>query len=207
MSSLGKDPTNLIITGVGGQGNILLSRLIGEALLEDGYLVTIGETYGASQRGGSVASHVRVSRDTQYGALTPVGQADIILGLEPTESLRILCSYGNPKTFVVTNTRPIYTMAVTIGEAEYPGLESIKQAISELSQRAWYADASEIAIDLGVPLVANTVMLGTLIGTGLLPLTKDKIERQLQASFQKERLTLNMKALTMGLAETENQKL
>ena len=135
MNGLEDDPLNLMITGVGGQGNVLVSRLIGEALFKGGYYVTIGETYGASQRGGAVASHVRISRDVQHSLITPVGQANIILGLEPMESLRILGLYGSSKTLVITNTRPVYTMAVTIGEAEYPGLESLKQAINELSQK------------------------------------------------------------------------
>ncbi len=206
MSLQSKDTINLIITGVGGQGNILISRLIGEAMLLEGYWVTIGETYGASQRGGAVASHVRIGKDTQYGAITPEGQADIILGLEPMESLRILGLYGSPKTFVITNTKPVYPMAVAIGEAEYPILESIRQAINELSQKAWYLDASEIAIHLGTSLITNMVMTGALIGTGLMPIARDKIERQLQASFAKDRLTLNLKAFAMGVAETESQK-
>ena len=73
MSPEDKDPVNLIITGVGGQGNILILRLIGETLVGDGYFVTIGEIYGLSQRGGSVASHVRIARDEMYSPLTPVG--------------------------------------------------------------------------------------------------------------------------------------
>lgn len=200
-----KDPLNLIITGVGGQGNVLISRFIGETLVMSGYQVTVGETYGASQRGGAVASHVRISKNTQYGAITPAGLADVILGLEPMESLRILGAYGSPKTFVISNTRPIHTMAVTIGEVEYPKIESIKQAIGELSQKAWYIDASEIAINLGAPLIANMVILGALVGLGLLPLAKDKMEEQLRASFKGERLTLNMKAFAIGLAETSRK--
>ncbi len=195
------DPLNLIITGVGGQGNVLISRFIGEALVMSGYQVTVGETYGASQRGGPVSSHIRISRDTQYGAITPAGLADVILGLEPMESLRILGAFGAPKTFVITNTRPIHTMAVATGEAEYPGLESIKQAVGELSQKAWYIDATEIAINLGVPLIANMVMLGALVGLGLLPLARDKMEEQLRTSFKGERLALNTKAFAAGLAE------
>ena len=153
-------------------------------MLEDGYWVTIGETYGASQRGGSVASHVRISKNTQQGPLTPEGQADIILGLEPVESLRMLGIYGNPKTYVITNIRPIHPMAVAIGEAEYPSLEMIKQGIRELSHEAWYLDASEIAIGLGSPLLTNMVMAGALIGSGLMPLEEEKFERQLRDDFR-----------------------
>jgi indolepyruvate ferredoxin oxidoreductase beta subunit len=201
MSRGWKDPLNLIITGVGGQGNILISKLIGEAMLEEGYWVTIGETYGASQRGGSVASHLRVSKKFQHGPLTPEGQADIILGLEPLESLRLLGVYGNPRSDVITNIRPIHPMAVAIGEAEYPSLDRIKQWIRELSHEAWYLDASAIAIGLGAPLLTNMVMAGALIGSGLMPLGVDKFERQLQTSFQKDKLGLNLTAFRMGISE------
>jgi indolepyruvate ferredoxin oxidoreductase beta subunit len=184
----------------------LISKLIGEAMLEDGYWVTIGETYGASQRGGSVASHIRISKKTQHGPLTPEGRADIILGLEPVESLRMLCLYGNPKTSVITNIRPIHPMAVAIGEAEYPSLEMIKQGIRELSREAWYLDASEIAIGLGAPLLTNMVMVGALIGSGLIPLEEEKFMRQLEMNFEKERLSSNLKAITLGVSTIRKQK-
>jgi indolepyruvate ferredoxin oxidoreductase beta subunit len=206
MSNEWKDPLNLIITGVGGQGNILISKLIGEAMLEEGYWVTIGETYGATQRGGSVASHVRISKNSQYGPIIPEAQADIILGLEPVESLRMLGLYGNPKTSVITNVRPVHPMAVAIGEVEYPSLEIIKQGIHELSQEAWYLDASEIAIGLGAPLLTNMVMAGALIGSGLTPLGKEKFERQLNMNFKNDKLSLNLKAFTLGVSAIRKQK-
>jgi indolepyruvate ferredoxin oxidoreductase beta subunit len=194
-----KEPLNLIITGVGGQGNVLISRLIGQSMVDAGLQVTVGETYGASQRGGSVASHVRISKNTRYGPIVPEGHADVILGLEPVESLRILGLYGSPKTFVATNIRPLYPLCVASGDAEYPGLETIQQSINELSAKAWYIDASEIALNLGAPLLANMVMVGIIVGAKLLPLTQDMFERQLEASFEKERLSLNLQAFRMGL--------
>jgi len=199
MSLQHKDPLNLIITGVGGQGNVLISRLIGQSMVDAGLQVTVGETYGASQRGGSVASHVRISKDTRYGPITPEGHADVILGLEPIEALRILGVYGSPKTSVVTNIRPFYPLSVATGEAEYPILETIKQCIDELSAKAWYIDASEIALNLGAPLLTNMVMVGAIIGVGLLPLTQGMFESQLETSFERESLTLNLKAFRMGL--------
>jgi indolepyruvate ferredoxin oxidoreductase beta subunit len=206
MSQGWKDPLNLIITGVGGQGNILISKLLGEAILEKEYWVTIGETYGATQRGGSVASHVRISRSTQYGPLTPEGHADIILGLEPMESLRMLGMCGNPKTDVITNIRPIHPMAVTIGEAEYPSLDTLKQRIREFSHEAWYLDASEIAIQLGAPLLTNMVMAGALVGSGLIPIEEKMFQRQLEMNFGKDRLSLNLKAFTLGVSIIREQR-
>lgn len=203
MSLHEKDPINLIITGIGGQGNILISKLLGDTLQEEGYWITIGETYGASQRGGSVASHVRISREALYSPITLQGTADIILSLEPVEALRILATYGSPKTYVVTNVRPVYPMAVAIGEAEYPAIERIKQAIGELSQEAFYLNASEIAIGLGAPLLTNMVMAGALVGSRLLPLNEEQFERQLGVNFQAEKLALNLKAFKLGVAEIE----
>jgi indolepyruvate ferredoxin oxidoreductase, beta subunit len=201
-----KDPKNLIITGVGGQGNILISRLIGQFLVDDGYFVTIGETYGATQRGGSVASHVRVSKKALYSPLTPEGRADIILGLEPLESLRILTLFGNESTFVITNTRPVHTMAVAIGEAEYPALSSLEESIGKLSQKAWCIDASKIALDLGTPLVTNIVMTGALVGTGLLPIDGDRFKEGFRINFKKEQLALNVKAFEMGIGAVKGLK-
>ena len=200
MSLQQKQVLNLIIAGVGGQGNVLISRLIGQAMVDDGYKVTIGETYGASQRGGAVTSHVRISKDSQYGALIPEGQADIILGLEPMETLRHLAQCGSLETYVITNIRPIYPMCVAIGETEYPALDKIKQSINELSRKAWYINASEIALNLGAALLANIVMVGVLAGLKITPLEPDRFEHQLEAIFQKEKLALNLRAFRAGLA-------
>ncbi len=199
--SLKKDPINMIITGVGGQGNVLISRLIGQALIDEGYCVTVGETYGAAQRGGSVASHVRISKEALYGALTPKGHADIVFGLEPLESLRILTLFGNEHTSVVTNTRPVHTIAVALGEAAYPGLEELKGSIAALSRKAWYIDASAIALEMGMPLLTNIVMTGALVRTGLLPLGKRLFEKQLRLNFKKEHLAINIRAFQKGFSE------
>jgi len=205
MSPEDKDPVNLIITGVGGQGNILISRLIGETLVGDGFFVTIGEVYGLSQRGGSVASHVRIAKDEMYSPLTPAGCADIILGLEPLESLRIATRFANRDTVVVSNTRPIYPVSAAVGEAEYPTLEDIKQSFGRISKRAWFIRASDIAIELGAPLLTNIVATGALIATGLLPLRKQMFEERLRLNFQKQKLALNMEAFQRGFDEMTAQ--
>ena len=191
---------NLVIAGVGGQGNVLISRLIGQAMVEDGYKVTIGETFGASQRGGAVTSHVRMSLDDQYGALIPDGRADIILGLEPVETLRQLAVCGGPETRVITNTRPIYPMCVSTGEADYPSLENIKQSINELSKNAWYINASEMALNLGAALLTNVIMAGALAGLKIMPLRPERFQGQLEAIFKKDKLDINLKAFRMGMA-------
>jgi indolepyruvate ferredoxin oxidoreductase beta subunit len=200
-----KDPLNVIVTGVGGQGNVLISQLMGGALVRTGYHVTIGETYGASQRGGSVMSHLRISRQAQYGPLIPHGQGDVILGLEPVEALRVLGQYGNPAVTVVTNSRPVYPLAVAIGTARYPSTEEIEKALEELSSRAWLVNATDIALDLGAPILANIVLAGALVGAGVLPLAAKEFELELQESIPADRLQLNLEAFRRGLAEVKTR--
>jgi indolepyruvate ferredoxin oxidoreductase beta subunit len=198
-----KDPLNVIVTGVGGQGNVLVSQFMGRALVRAGYHVTIGETYGASQRGGAVMSHLRISRQAQYGPLIPAGQADVILGLEPVETLRVLAQYGNPAVIVITNSRPVYPLSVAIGAARYPTVDEIMTALEELSSSAWLINATDIAVELGAPILANVVMVGALVGAGLLPVGSEEIELEFQESLPGDRLELNLKAFRRGLAEAK----
>lgn len=194
-----KDPLNLIIAGVGGQGNVLLSRLIGRALVKNSYVVTIGETYGASQRGGAVVSHVRISADTDYGPLTPAGGADIIIGLEPVEMLRTIGRYGNPTVVALSNSRPVYTPDAAAGEVEYPSLEQVKKVAQQLSQKAWFVDATGIALELGSSILTNIVMGGVAIGLDIIPLTPEDFEAVLREQFAADRYDLNLRAFRKGL--------
>jgi indolepyruvate ferredoxin oxidoreductase beta subunit len=200
-----KDPLNVIVTGVGGQGNVLVSQFMGRALVRAGYHVTIGETYGASQRGGAVMSHLRISRQAQYGPLIPSGQANVILGLEPVETLRVLAQYGNPGVTVITNSRPVYPLAVAIGAARYPTVDEIMSALEALSASAWLINATDIAVELGAPILANIIMVGALVGAGVLPLRPEEVEQEFQESLSDDRLELNLKAFRRGLAEAKTR--
>jgi len=212
-----KDPLQIVITGVGGQGNLVISKLLGESLIRDGYLVTVGETIGMSQRNGSVASMMRISREMQYMPMMTEGQADIIVGIEPMETMRAVADYGNPETFVITNIRPVTPMAVTVGKIEYPTitgwvadksrkkieyppLDKIKESINSLTKKAYYLDASKIALDLGMARLTNVVMIGALVGSGLTPLVEEKVRQQIEINFGNKSLDLNLKAFEAGLA-------
>jgi indolepyruvate ferredoxin oxidoreductase beta subunit len=200
-----KDPLNVIVTGVGGQGNVLVSQLIGKALVKAGHHVTIGETYGASQRGGAVMSHIRISRKEQYGPLIPGGQADVILGLEPVETMRVLAQYGHPAVIVIANSRPVYTLAVTSGAAEYPGDEEIERTLQELSSTAWLINATEIAMEMGAPILTNIIMAGALVGSQSLPLGPGGLEAELRDSLPSDKLELNLQAARRGLEEASRR--
>jgi indolepyruvate ferredoxin oxidoreductase beta subunit len=180
---------------------VLISQLIGKALVKQGHHVTIGETYGASQRGGAVMSHIRISRQEQYGPLIPEGQADVILGLEPVETMRVLAQYGHPEVIVIANSRPVYTMAVTTGAAEYPGTEEITRTLEELSSAAWVINATEIALEMGASILTNIIMVGALVGSKALPLGPEGLEAALRDSMPGDKLEMNLTAARKGLEE------
>jgi indolepyruvate ferredoxin oxidoreductase beta subunit len=194
----GKETYNLIITGVGGQGNVLSSQLIGQAFVGKGYFVTIGETYGSSQRGGSVMSHIRISSQKQLGPLIPRGKADIIIGLEPVEALRVLTAYGNPQTVVISNTRPIYPVGVTSGDEKYPESGEIQDALKDLSRKFYSVPATEKAMEMGSPILGNMIMIGALLDLNLLPLSAAEFQKTLAKNFTAKRLETNLQALEEG---------
>jgi indolepyruvate ferredoxin oxidoreductase beta subunit len=194
-----EDPLNLIICGVGGQGNVVASRLIGRALVRQQYHVTVGETYGAAQRGGAVMSHLRASGRRSYGPFIPKGKAHIVLSLEPMETIRLLGEYGNPGVVTVTNSHPVFPVGVLMGREEYPDPEELKNAIRELSQLALFVDATQKSVELGVPVVANVIMIGALIAIKQIPLTAQHIQEVIRDSLPPDKAELSMKALEIGL--------
>ena len=194
---LNKDPLNLIITGVGGQGNVMISLIIGNALAREDYFVTIGETYGASQRGGPVMSHLRISTESQYSPFIPDGCADIILGMEPVETLRMLGRYGNSGVITIVNPRQIHSIDVTSGSVEYPDLGNLLETINEVSSKARIINATEEAQRMGSPMFANTILMGALIGSEVLPIDKASVEAVLRETFPRE-IKTNLAAFNRG---------
>lgn len=193
-----KDPFNVIVTGVGGQGNVLASLLIGGVLVDLGYKVTIGETYGASQRGGSVMSHVRISATKQYGPLIPPHAADLVLALEPTEAARVLAQFGNPSTVSVVNTRPVHPVDVISGDATYPDPDLLLAKIASLSSRSHFLPATDRALELGNPILANIILIGAVAAAGLLPITEELLEKAIIAYMSRDKVEINRKAFRLG---------
>lgn len=197
-TQLPKEPYNIIITGVGGQGNVMASRILSNMLVHRGYHITIGETFGASQRGGSVMSHIRVSADSTWSPQIPKGKADIVVTLEPIEAIRVLMNYGNPEIKVLTNTRPIYPVGVISGELNYPSKEEIQEAIRDLSSDAWFIDATDEAVKLGNPILGNIIMIGALAGTRLLPVDRQNFQEVIRENLPAGTLDTNLKAFDLG---------
>lgn len=197
---LPKDPYNIIIAGVGGQGNVMASRVFSNMLARKGFIVTIGETFGASQRGGSVMSHIRVSSLSTWSPQVPKGGADVIAALEPIEAIRVLAGYGNPAVKVLTNTRPIHPIGVITGSFSYPKFEEIKEALKKLSAFVWFIDATDEAVKLGNSILGNIIMLGALSAVSSLPVTREDFRMALSGAFAADKIEDNLKAFDLGAA-------
>jgi len=196
--SLPKEPTNIIITGVGGQGNVMASRVLAGMLVNAGFIVTIGETFGMSQRGGSVMSHLRVSSTSVLSPQIPQGRADIVIALEPVEALRVLVKYGNSDVAVLANSRMVYPMGVITGEFDYPTLDEVKAMFENISAKNWIIDATSVAVELGNPVLSNIVMIGGLAGTSLLPIDRRAFEKEITKSIPAGKREVNLKAFDAG---------
>ncbi len=197
-ANLLSDPFNLVITGVGGQGNVLASRVLGSMLTQKGYSVTIGETFGASQRGGSVMSHLRISSKGTWSPQIPKGRAHVVVSLEPTEALRVLYEYGNPDVYVLCNTRPVHSIAVISGQFKYPEQDELRQWIRDLSAKAWFLEATGAAMAMGNAIFANIMMIGALSAADILPVDKDTFKDAVSNMMAADKVSVNCDAFARG---------
>jgi indolepyruvate ferredoxin oxidoreductase, beta subunit len=197
--TLAADPYNLIITGVGGQGNVLASRIVGNMLADKGLHVTIGETFGASQRGGAVMSHLRISSRATLSPQIPKGRAHMVVALEPVEALRVLKDYGNPEIKVITNTRPIHPVGVISGELTYPAMEDLRKWLDELTRKTWFVDATDEAVRLGNPILGNVMLVGALAGVGDVPLDPQGFRTVIARTMAAGHVEINLMAFEKGM--------
>jgi indolepyruvate ferredoxin oxidoreductase beta subunit len=149
---------NVILAGVGGQGVILMSELLGHAVIEDGLSMQGSEVLGMAQRGGSVFSNIRIG-DNLYAPLTPQGKCDILIAVEPSEALRYIKDLS-ASSLVIVNTTKVLPFTVSIGQSSYPELDVIVSELKKVTQNVITLDATRIAEEAGNLLATNTVMLG-----------------------------------------------
>ncbi|MDR1161053.1 MAG: indolepyruvate oxidoreductase subunit beta [Tannerellaceae bacterium] len=183
--------TDVILSGVGGQGILSIAAVIGEAALSEGLYMKQAEVHGMSQRGGDVQSNLRLSDKPISSDLIPKGQADLIISLEPMESLRYL-PYLKKEGWVVTNSRPF------INIPNYPAIEEVNAALEKLPQKV-VLDVEAIAKEAGSVRAANIVMLGA--ATPFLGIAYAKIEEGVRRIFGRKGediVNMNVKALKAG---------
>jgi indolepyruvate ferredoxin oxidoreductase, beta subunit len=182
---------DIILAGVGGQGILSIAAIIGYAAVESGLYLKQAEVHGMSQRGGDVQSNLRLSDKPIASDLIPHGKADMILSVEPMESLRYL-PWLNKEGWVVTNTKPF------INIPNYPAEEALMAEINKLPHRV-ALDAESVAAELGSVKAANIVMLGA--ASPFLGLEYVKLQNAIHFLFGRkgeEVVQLNLKALEAG---------
>ncbi len=185
----------LIIVAVGGQGNLLASKVLGEAALLADIPVRMSEIHGMAQRGGVVESAV-VFGDADSTIISDA-EADVLLGFEPSETLRAL-NKCNADTVVITNTAPLPPFTVAIGKGTYPGIQELQELIRNKTARLIAFDAQALAKQAGNIMSLNMVLLGSLIQTGIMPVSADKVKEAIRTSTKKAFVDINIKAFELG---------
>jgi indolepyruvate ferredoxin oxidoreductase beta subunit len=187
---------NILITGVGGQGVILMSELLGRAAVADELKVVGSEILGMAVRGGSVTSAIRMGEDV-YGPLIPTGKCHTLVGMEPSETLRNI-SCLSKSSLVIVNTAATVPFTVSIGESSYPGLEEILKQLAKASGKIFQLDAAGIAQEAGNRLAANIVMLGALFATDQLPIKTATMKEAIEEHFPAKLAPVNIRAFDLG---------
>jgi len=189
---MGKDVTNLLVAGVGGQGVILASDIMADTFMEAGYDVKKSEVHGMAQRGGSVSSHVRFGNKV-YSPIIKMGEVDYLFMTEKLETLRWL-NYCNPSTVILVDEIEINPPAVNLGQMEYP--RDIDETLKENFKMVHFIKATEMASELGNARAANVVLLGAL--SKLLDIDEDIWIKCLLARLPTKLHELNKKAFAVG---------
>jgi len=184
-------------TGVGGQGTLLATRLLGEAAMAAGYPVQVAETHGMAQRGGVVESTVVLG--TLASPIISLGEADILLGFEILETFRSL-NRCRPGALVVTNTGVNVPYTVATGQTSYPPVSQMLDLLKAHTGRLIALDGNALAQQAGSALAVNMVLLGALVSTGQVPFTAPTFEKIIAARTPKQHLETNLKAFNLGLA-------
>jgi len=186
--------TDIYLVGVGGQGIITASRIIGDAAILAGKNVLLSETHGMAQRGGSVVCTARIG--DIYSPLIPDGRADVILSLELLEALRAVCK-ASKNTVVVSSNERMIPLSVSSQKLKYPTLDEVRIEVAKIAREFVLIEASKLAGEAGVPMSSNIVMVGALAGTGLTNLDKDHFEKAIEMNITRN-VRENLAAFSKG---------
>jgi len=186
----------IFLTGVGGQGTLLASRVLGEAALEAGFSPLVSETHGMAQRGGIVVSSV-VLGEVKSPIISP-GEADVLLGFEALEAFRAL-NYCHARSLVIANTAAIAPYPVATGQAQYPPVDRLMELLGEHVGGLLAFDAGERARAAGSALAVNMVLLGALAGTASLPFSQEDLLHILRTRTNPKFLEANLHAFQAGV--------
>ena len=188
------------LIGVGGQGTIKASTIIGEAAMKKGLNVVMSEVHGMAQRGGTVVTEFKIGE--AHSPLIEEGAADLMIAFEPAEALRALNKI-NQKSFVIVNSSPIVPFTVSLGISEYPELSSVFEELRAKINNLLVIDAQKIAKEAGSIISENMVLLGAAVATPNFPIEKDLVIRSMKENLPPKSIKTNLKAFEKGFKEVK----
>jgi len=187
----------VVISGVGGQGTLLASRLLAESAINAGLHVKIGETYGMAQRGGPVMGHIQIGGTANNPQIRKM-EADVLVGFEPAEAARRGVTYLKDDGLALVNKRVTAPVEVISGMVPYPEMGELMGLLGKVTDRLVAFDATSLAEEAGDPIATNVVMLGALTESGELPFGEETMLYTLRDSLRPRFLELNMRAFDLG---------
>jgi indolepyruvate ferredoxin oxidoreductase beta subunit len=190
---------DIYLVGVGGQGIITASKIIGDAALLAGKNVLLSETHGMAQRGGSVVCTARIG--DVHSPLIPAGKVDVILSFELLETARA-ASTASKRTVVISSTERIVPLSVSSQKLRYPTLEEVRASVMQSAKDFVAVDAVKLAEEEGVKISSNIVMVGALAGTGITGLKRDDFEKAIRMNIQSKQIE-NLAAFGRGFSEAK----
>ena len=193
---------DVYLVGVGGQGIITASRIIGEAAILAGKQVVLSETHGMAQRGGSVVCTARIGETS--GPLIPDGRADVVLSFELLETLRALCKVSKDTT-VITSTERVVPLTVSTQKLKYPSEEEVVERLSGEVASVVVVDSARLAEEAGAPISSNVVMVGALAGAGMTGIDRGHFEKAVKSTIPRNP-TENLKAFASGFEKGESSR-
>lgn len=186
----------IYMTGVGGQGTLTATTLLANTAMEQGMSVVAGEIHGMAQRGGVVESVVLLGgwKAPKLG----FGEADIIMGFEPLETLRSL-PYLAPRGVIFTSTDILPPLGVALGKEAYPPMETLLARIHAVAAKVWALPCRDLGKQAGSPQSGNAALLGAACATGVLPFGPDALEAAIQRHLDPKLVDVNLRALRAGV--------
>jgi len=188
------------LIGIGGQGTIKASTIIGEAAMGKGLNVVMSEVHGMAQRGGTVITELKIGE--VQSPLIKEGAADLLIAFEPAEALRSLNKVGRD-SFVIVNSSSVIPFTVSLGISEYPELSSVFEELKTKIKNLLIIDAHKIAKKSGSIISENMVLLGAAAATPEFPIDKDLIIQSMKENLPPKSIETNLKAFESGFAEGE----
>jgi len=194
---------NVVLAGVGGQGILLAAEVLGTAAMKEGLNVRVSEIHGMAQRGGAVVSNVRIG-DKVMAPTVLEGQADVLVGFEPLETLRNL-RFSSKKTLVIMSDEQIPPTELAAKMKKYPSMEEIMEKIHRFAEKITVVDTRKLAKEAGSALAQNIVLIGVLAASDRIPVKVERFREALQELVPAKYLEMNLKAFNLGLEHGKKQ--